>query len=161
MKHPGITAFALSAIITLGACGGESEAKGEDDSSSDTSERGTATSFPEMTDGKGAGTITGTIGGNTVDAQGVCSRSSGGFDFWTDGEDFASANDVTGDGQYLILNIVNMNGKVRSALRYSRNDETLYNGMVSYESFDGSTVRVDTPLGREEKISADFTITCE
>jgi len=161
MRHSGIATLALGAILTLAACGGESGAEGAEVSSSDTSGSAAEAGFPEMTKSKGAGTVTGTIGGIALDTKGVCSRSSGSFDFWTDGEDFASASDATGDGQYLILNIVNLNGKVRTALRYSKDGETIYNGLVSYESFDGSTVRVDTPLGREQKISADLTITCE
>jgi len=161
MKHFGITALALSALLTLAACGGESGADGASSSASEASSGGGEASFPEMSDAKGPGTISGTIAGNPIDVEGVCSSSPGSFDFWTDGTDFASANDVDGDGQYLILNVINMNGTIRKALRYSRGGETLYNGLVSTESFDGKTLTVNTMLGRAQEISADFTISCD
>jgi len=161
MRNPSITALAAGAALTLVACGGESGAE-TDASAPEASEgSGADAAFPELSEGKGPGSVSGMIAGNPVEAEGVCATSTQSFDFWTDGTDFANARDTTGDGQYLILNVVNMNGKVRSALRYSKDGETIYNGLVSYESFDGSTVRVDTPLGREQKISADLTMSCE
>lgn len=149
--------------MTLGACGGEKAPEAETEAAS-TAAAGTsaeAGGFPEVTRGKGAGTITGTIGANALDVEGVCSKAPKSFDFWTDGTDFASANDVDGDGQYLTVNVMEMQGKVRAALRYGKDGETIYNGLVSLESFDGNSLRVDTPLGREQKIEAEFTISCD
>ena len=161
MRNPSITALAAGAALTLVACGGESGAE-TDASAPEASEgSGADAAFPELSEGKGPGSVSGMIAGNPVEAEGVCATSTQSFDFWTDGTDFASANDVDGDGQYLILNVINMNGTIRKALRYSRGGETLYNGLVSPESFDGKTLTVNTMLGRAQEISADFTISCD
>jgi len=158
MKHLGIMAIALGALLTFTGCGGESGGEGADGSASEASgEAG----FPEMTEGKGPGRISGTIGGHSLDVEGVCSPSPGSFGFWTDGTDFASNSDATGDGQYLTLNVYNTGDRVMTALRYSKDDETVYNGSVAIDSFDGKTLTVDSMLGRAQEIAADFTITCE
>jgi hypothetical protein len=160
MRYFSITALALSALFMFAACGGDSGAGATATSSADATGGSGDAGFPAMTDGKGTGRVTGTIAGHTIDADGICSTAAQSFDFWTDGTDFASASDANGDGQYLILNIININGRVRNALRYSRDGETIYNGLVSTESFDGQSVTIDTMLGRAQEISANFTIVC-
>lgn len=161
MKYRVSSSLAAGAILALTACGGEQGTDTGTASAADASSSPQAQGFPELTEGKGAGTLSGTIGANSLSVDGVCARSPESFDFWTDGNDFASASDATGDGQYLTLSVMKMQDRFRTSLRYSKDGKTVYNGLVRYESFDGTTMRVKTPLGREQEILADFTITCE
>ena len=117
--------------------------------------------FPVLAEGRSAGTLTGTIADNSLDLDGVCATSESSFDFWSDGTDFASNRDVDGDGQYITVQSYNTGDTVMTALRFSKDGETVYNGQVTYDTFDGKTMSIDRDLGRKQAISADFMINCE
>lgn len=165
MKNLKLQLTIGTALLFVTACGGENgdDDSGDVDVGSQGAELGSGgvDDFPELTEAKTPGMLTGTIGDNSLDVEGVCSTAPDSFNFWTDGTDFASNNDVNGDGQYVTIQMINTGDVVMTALRFSKNDETVYNGQIPVEAFDGSMMQVDSALGREQAINADFTIECE
>jgi len=162
MPGSGSKIAVFGALFAIAACGGEAD-MGENGSTSEASatQDGTSNEFPDLAERKSSGTLTGTIGDNSLDFEGVCSTSEGSFNFWSDGTDFASNSDVDGDGQYITVQAYDTGDGVMTALRFSKDGETVYNGQASYESFDGTTMTFDRQLGREQAMSADFTVDCE
>ncbi len=106
------------------------------------------------------GTLQGTIGGEAISINGTCMQAEGAFEFWSDGKGFAVNKDADGDGMYLNIGIFNFGGQDRASMRYSRDGETVYNGVLSYTAFDGQSLAVDAVLGSRTQLPATFTVAC-
>ena len=109
---------------------------------------------------KSPGSLAGSIGGDAIDITGTCSFGEGGFEFWSDGTDFAVPNDSNGDGTYRNISVTEMGTKTYNALWYSRGGDRRYKGLFSVEDRGERSMSVDTELGRDD-IPAKFEVRCE
>ena len=156
---PVVTVPALALI--LAACGGtEGEGDGAAGGTGETATAESSGGMPQAPEGKTSGTLVGTVAGNQLDLQGTCYASENSFDFWSDGTDFEVNNDTNGDGQYLNVSVVSMNDQTMAAMRFHKDGEKVYAGTVPYSLGGNANMTVRGALGREQAITADFTITC-
>ena len=158
------TIMVFAGALACAACsdGAETAEGGQAATSeADAGDTGWSGEFPQLVQSKGPGVLQGTIGEHQLDVAGTCGASAEDWNFWTDGTDFSADNDSNGDGQWLNIQIVNINDNVMAALTFFKDDEKVYKGTVPIAVLEQKRFAVDAPLGREQLISADFTVRCE
>ena len=154
-----ITVPALALI--LAACGGaESDGESAAGGAGETATAEASGGMPQAPEGKTSGTLVGSVAGNQLDLKGTCYASENSFAFWSDGTDFEVNNDTNGDGQYLNVSVISMNDQTMAAMRFHKDGEKVYAGTVPYSLGGSANMTVQGALGREQAITADFTITC-